>query len=52
MCNLQVLIEDADFAMNRVAAGEASWNDIKSQISDKYQEAGLQELAKFVLAVC
>ena len=49
---MQVLIEDADFAMNTVAAGEASWNDIRAQISDKYQEAGLQELAKFALAEC
>ena len=45
---MQVLIEEADFAMNTVAAGEASWDEVRSQVSDKYQEAGLPELAKFV----
>lgn len=46
---LQVLIEQADLAMNRVAAGEASWDVIRAQVSDSYWEAGLQELAKFVM---
>jgi hypothetical protein len=47
---LQALLEEADFAMNTVAAGEASWDDTRSQISDKYQEVGLQEMANFFVA--
>jgi len=36
--------------MNTVAAGEASWDDTRLQISDKCQGAGLQEMANFVVA--
>ena len=48
---LQVLIDDAQFLMNLAAAGEHSWDDIRPQIADKYQQAGLLELADFANAV-
>ncbi len=47
--NLQVLIEDAEFLMNRASAGEVSWDEIKPQLADKYQQAGLPDVAEFVL---
>ena len=52
-CNvlLQVLIEDAEFLMNRVAAGELSWDDVRPQIAEKYEQAGLREVAEFANAV-
>ena len=47
--NLQVLIEDAEFLMNRASAGEVSWDEIRPQLADKYQQAGLPDVAEFVL---
>ena len=47
--NLQVLIEDAEFMMNRASAGEVSWDEIRPQLADKYQLAGLPDVAEFVL---
>lgn len=44
---LQVLIEDAEFLMNRASAGELSWDEIRPQLADKYQLAGLPEIADF-----
>lgn len=48
---LQVLIEDAEFIMNRAAAGEVSWDDIRPQLAEKYQQAGLSDVAEFANAV-
>ena len=45
-----MFIEEADFIMNTVAAGEASWDAVREQLSDKYEQAGLQTLAGFVAA--
>lgn len=47
----QVLIEDAEFLMNRASAGELSWDEIRPQLADKYQLAGLPEIADFANAV-
>ena len=48
---LQVLIEDAEFLMNRAAAGEVSWDDVRPQIAEKYEQAGLKDVAEFANAV-
>lgn len=52
-CNtlLQVLIEDAEFLMNQAAAGEVSWDDVRPQIAEKYEQAGLKDVAEFANAV-
>ena len=47
----QVLIEDAEFIMNRAAAGEVSWDDIRPQLAKKYEQAGLTDVAEFAYAV-
>ncbi|KAL3150032.1 hypothetical protein ABBQ38_013385 [Trebouxia sp. C0009 RCD-2024] len=47
----QVLIEDAEFIMNRAAAGEVSWDDIRPQLAEKYEQAGLSDVAEFANAV-
>lgn len=44
----QVLIEDAECIMNQAAAGELSWDEIRSQLAEKYEQAGLREVAEFV----
>ena len=49
LSNLQVLIEDAEFLMNRASAGEVSWDEIRPQLADKYHQAGLPEVAEFIL---
>ena len=48
---LQVLIEDAEFLMNRAAAGEVSWDDVRPQVAEKYEQADLKDVAEFVNAV-
>ncbi|DBA77568.1 TPA: hypothetical protein ACH3X1_009374 [Trebouxia sp. C0004] len=45
----QVLLEDAEFLMNRASAGEVSWDEIRPQLADKYRQAGLPDIAEFVL---
>ena len=34
--------------MNQAAAGELSWDEIRSQLAEKYEQAGLREVAEFV----
>lgn len=46
-----MLIEDAEFLMNRAAANELSWDEIRPQIAEKYEQAGLKEVAEFANAV-
>ena len=48
---LQVLIEDAEFLMNRAAAGEVSWDDVRPQVAEKYEQADLKDVAEFVNVV-
>ena len=43
-----MLIEDAEFLMNRAAAGEHSWDEIRPQLAELYEQAGLQSVATFV----
>ena len=46
-----MLIEDAEFLMNRAAADEVSWDDVRPQIAEKYEQAGLKDVAEFANAV-
>jgi len=43
-------MEEADWLMNTVAAGEASWDDVRAAVADRYAEAGLTEVAYFIRA--
>lgn len=43
-------MEEADWLMNTAAAGEASWDDIRSAVADRYAAAGLREVADFIRA--
>ncbi|PRW39240.1 hypothetical protein C2E21_6976 [Chlorella sorokiniana] len=43
-------MEEADWLMNTAAAGEASWDDIRSAVADRYADAGLREVADFIRA--
>ena len=46
----QVAMDNADFLLNRVAAGEGTWDDVRRPLAEKYAEAGLTSVADFVLA--
>ena len=46
-----MLIEDAEFLMNRAAAGEVSWDDVRPQVAEKYEQADLKDVAEFVNVV-
>ena len=48
---MQVLIEDAEFLMNRVSAGEFGWDEIRPQMAELYEQAGLKDIAKFANAM-
>ena len=43
-------MEEADWLMNAAAAGEASWDDIRGAVADRYAAAGLREVADFIRA--
>lgn len=45
----QVAMDDADFLLNRVAAGEGDWDSVREPLAEKYREAGLSAVADFVL---
>ena len=47
----QVLLEDAEFLMNRVSAGEVTWNEVRPELAVKYEQAGLSDVAAFVAAM-
>lgn len=42
-------LDDASWLLNRPAAGEASWDDIKEELASKYKEAGLSFVGDFVM---
>ena len=44
-------MEEADWLMNTAAAGEASWDDVRGAVADRYTAAGLREVADFIRAV-
>ncbi len=43
-------MEEADWLMNTAAAGEASWDDIRGAVAERYAAAGLREVADFIRA--
>jgi hypothetical protein len=45
----QVAMDEADFLLNRVAAGEGDWDSVRKRLAEKYREAGLSGVAQFVL---
>ncbi len=44
-------MEEAEWVMNTVAAGEASWDDVRGTVADRFAAAGLREVADFIRAV-
>ena len=46
----QIAMDEADFVLNRVAAGEAEFDQITEELAATYEKAGLAELAGFVTA--
>jgi hypothetical protein len=44
----QIAMDDADFLLNTVAAGESDWDTIRAPLAGKYAEAGLTAVADFV----
>ncbi len=48
---MQVAVSKAEHLMNRVAAGEASWDDIRSDLAAQYLKAGVQTSANLVQAL-
>ena len=47
-CCLQVALDEAAFLLD-LASVEGTWDDNLERIAECYQEAGLHEIAKFVL---
>ena len=45
---VQLALEEAQFALNRVAAGEATWDEVRPKIVTNYRIAGLARVADFV----
>ncbi|KAL4440277.1 hypothetical protein ABPG75_003278 [Micractinium tetrahymenae] len=43
-------MEEADWLMNTVAAGEAEWDDVRGAVADRYTAAGLRDVADFIRA--
>ncbi len=56
MCNshrwnfVQMAIDEAELLMNRVAAGEGDWDDIRPELARRYAEGGQQVVADFIQA--
>lgn len=46
----QQQMEEADWLMNSVAAGEAAWDDVRGAVADRYADAGLRAVADFIRA--
>lgn len=45
---IQRALEAAELALDRCAAGEASFDDVAAQLAEAYAAAGRPELARFV----
>lgn len=43
-------MEEADWLMNSVAAGEAGWDEVRGAVADRYDDAGLRAIADFIRA--
>ena len=50
LVTLQIAVDQAEFLMNRVAAGEASWDDIREELAAHYSSAGFINVADFIRA--
>ena len=46
----QQQMEEADWLMNSVAAGEAGWDNVRGAVADRYADAGLRAVADFIRA--
>lgn len=45
---VQLALEEAQFIMNKVAAGEATWEDVRAKVATNYKVAGLVRVAEMV----
>ena len=45
-------MDQAEFLMTRVAAGEAAWDDIREELAAQYSSAGFINVADFITAAC
>ena len=43
-------VELAEHLLNRAAAGECGWDDVRPAVAAKYADAGLVDVARFILA--
>lgn len=41
---------EAELLMNRVAAGEAQWDEIRSELAERYAEGGQRLVSDFIKA--
>lgn len=48
--NLQEAICAAEMLMNRVAAGESQWDNIRDELADKYLQGGQKVISDFIKA--
>lgn len=46
----QEAIDQAEFLMNRAAAGEVTWDSIRDGLAEQYVTAGKREVADFIRA--
>ncbi|PSC67647.1 Cyclin delta-3 isoform 1 [Micractinium conductrix] len=46
----QQQMEEADWLMNAVAAGEKGWDEVRGGVAERYAAAGLTEVADFIKA--
>jgi hypothetical protein len=46
----QKYMDEAAHILNRGGAGEVQWDDVKEELSEVYMNAGLDDVARFVLA--
>ena len=49
-CWVQMAVDDAEHVMNCVAAGEATWDDVRADVAAHYARAGFQNAAVFIRA--
>ena len=47
---LQLQLDEAEWLMNRAAAGEASWEEIRDPLAQAYSRAGLNDVARFIVS--
>lgn len=44
----QMIIDEANYLLDRTALGSADWSEIRAELAEKYCEAGRQDMADFV----